>query len=232
MVLEVQENNMQKAKLIVIEGADNSGKATQTALLCERLLREGFSVGTMDFPRYTQNTFGKLIKESLLGHHGDFLQKDPRVASVLYAADRYESKEALGELLATNDVVILDRYVSANMLHQGAKIDDEIQRKEFLLWLEHIEYGIFGLPKPDCTVMLAVSPEHSEVVLGHMVEKGEKTADLAEKDREHQKRVAECVVWLSSLRENWSTIHCSEGLELRSREDIHEELYSIIKPKL
>ncbi len=220
---------MKKAKLIVIDGADNSGKATQTELLRIRLAEDGFSVGTMDFPRYTQNTFGKLIKESLLGFHGDFMKKDPRVASVLYAADRFESKDELFKLLEDNDVVVLDRYVSANMLHQGAKIEDEVERKEFMLWLEHVEHDIFGLPKPDLTVMLEVSPEHSEEVLRLMVEQGAKTADVAEQDREHQKRVASCALWLSTIRENWSTIQCSKDGTLRSREDIYEELVSIVK---
>lgn len=217
---------MSQATLIVIEGTDNAGKATQAALLCERLVQEGKRVGTMDFPRYTQNTFGKLIKESLMGQHGDFLQKDPRVASVLYAADRFESKAALQDLLETNDVVVLDRYVSANMVHQGAKIDNEEERKEFLLWLEHVEYGIFGLPKPDVTILLSVSTEHRKAILAEMVEKGEKTADLAEKDNEHQERVASCVAWLATIRTNWTTVQCSAGDGLRSREDIHEEVFS------
>lgn len=220
---------MKQATLIVIDGADNSGKATQADLLRKHLEGEGLRAGTMDFPRYTQNTFGKLIKESLQGLHGDFLQKDPRVASVLYAADRFESKNALQELLDTSDVVVLDRYVSANMLHQGAKIDDEEERKEFLLWLEHVEYEIFGLPKPDLTIMLSVSPEDSERILQEMVKEGTKTPDLAEKDREHQRRVASCMDWLSAMKQNWSTVHCSGTDGLRSREDIHREIHEVAR---
>jgi dTMP kinase len=136
------------------------------------------------------------------------------------------------ELLADCDVVVLDRYVSANMLHQGAKIDDEVKRAEFLTWLEHVEYDIFGIPTPDMTVMLVVSPEHSYEVLQRMVNVGSKTADLAEQDREHQKRVAECAAWLSSMHKNWNTIQCSEGGLLRTKEEIQEELFSIIKPIL
>jgi dTMP kinase len=219
---------MKKAKLIVIDGADNSGKATQTELLRVRLASDGFKVGTMDFPRYTQNTFGKLIKESLLGFHGDFMKKDPRVASALYAADRFESKEALHALLHYNDVVVLDRYVSANMLHQGAKIDDEVQRREFLSWLEHIEYEIFGIPKPNMTIMLEVSQAHTQEVLRLMVEQGAKTPDMAEKDTEHQKRVRECMEWLRDVHPDWVRILCSEGVVLRSKEDIHTELYESV----
>ncbi len=221
-----------KALFVVIDGADNSGKATQTALLVERLRREGKRVGTLDFPQYTVNVFGALIKECLQSEHGDFMKLDPKIASVLYASDRYESKGVLLELLSGNDVVILDRYVSANMLHQGAKIVDVQERRAFLEWLEKVEYGIFGMPKPDRTISLDVLPEDNEEILARMVSEGKKTPDAAEKDREHQKRVAECLNWLSSMKEGWSTVHCSSINGLRSREDIHEEVYAIVSEML
>jgi len=215
-----------KALFIVIDGADNSGKATQTSLLVERLRAEGKKVGTLDFPQYTVNTFGKLIRECLDGKRGDFLSLDPKIASVLYAADRYEAKGVLLEMLAQNDVVVLDRYISANMLHQGAKIQNVDERREFLKWLDHVEYGIFGMPRPDLTIALAVSPQDTNDILERMIEEGKKEPDTAEIDREHQKRVSECLEWLSSMKENWSTVHCSSGIHgLRAREDIHEEVY-------
>jgi dTMP kinase len=219
---------MSKAVFVVIDGADNSGKATQTAILVERLRKEDKKVGTLDFPQYGVNTFGKLIKECLEGQRGDFLSLDPRIASTLYAADRYEAKGVLMELLSQNDVVILDRYVSANMLHQGGKIDNLEERREFLKWLNHVEYGIFCMPQPDLTISLDVSPHDSDEILARMVEEGKKTPDMAERDREHQKRVSDCLQWLSTMKEHWYTIHCSGVSGLRSREDIHEEIYGAV----
>lgn len=220
---------MSKAVFVVIDGGDNSGKATQTALLAERLRQEGKTVGTLDFPQYEVNTFGKLIKESLQGQHGDFMSVDPKIASALYAVDRYESKGVLQALLEQNDIVILDRYVSANMLHQGSKIENVLVRQEFLQWLEHVEYGIFGMPKPDLTIALAVSAEDSEAVLKRMIEDGKKAPDQAESDRAHQHRVSECLEWLSAMRDNWNTVRCSSGINgLRSREEIHEEVYKLV----
>ncbi len=221
---------MNTKKLIVLEGGDAAGKATQTALLVQHLEKEGYKVGTMDFPRYTQNTFGKLIKESLLGLHGDFMEKDPRVASVLYAADRFEAKAEILALIEHNDIVVFDRYVTSNMLHQGAKIEDETERKEFLLWLEHVEYEIFGLPRPDLTLALAVSASHRRFLLEQMVTDGIKNPDIAEQDNLHQERVASCLVWLASVKDTWSTIQCSRDDALRTREDIHEEILTRIKP--
>ena len=63
---------MKQGKLIVIDGSDGSGKATQTQLLVERLRAEHIPVETMDFPRYTDNLIGKLIGEAIAGEHGDF----------------------------------------------------------------------------------------------------------------------------------------------------------------
>lgn len=227
MKVQAQESSS-KASLIVIDGADNAGKATQTALLKERLLHEGKKVETMDFPQYTQNTFGRLIKECLAGQHGDFLTIDPKIASTLYAADRFESKERLLKLLAENDIVLLDRYVSANMLHQGAKILNEGERHDFLSWLNHIEYGIFGMPKPDLTIFLSLSAQHSDEIHQAIIEDGEKIPDIAEVNREHQRQVASCLLWLSTMQNNWVTLHCSQEGKLRSKDNIHKEIYNCV----
>jgi dTMP kinase len=219
---------MKHATLIVIDGADNAGKATQTKMLLERLQKEGKNVGTLAYPQYEENVFGELIQECLNGEHGDFLSLDPKIASTLYAADRYESRSTLDALLEDCDVVVLDRYVSANMLHQGAKIEDESDRITFLEWLEGIEYGIFGMPKPDLTIALFLKEEDAAQLLSSMVEKGEKTADKAESDRVHQQMVSACAHWLVASREAWIAVHCShEEGGVRRREDIHEEIYRI-----
>lgn len=119
-------------KLIVIDGGDGAGKATQVSLLVKRLRDEGHKVETLDFPQYTQNHFGKLLRQCLDGKRGDFMAVDARIASTLYAADRFETKPRLEQWLQEDKIVVLDRYVSANMMHQGAKIDDPEKLEDFL----------------------------------------------------------------------------------------------------
>ncbi len=143
-------------KLIVIDGIDGSGKATQVALLKKRLQQEGVRVKTIDFPRYYNNFFGGLIGEYLSGKYGDFIAMDPRVASVLYAADRFESSKEIKKWLDEGYVVLADRYVSANQIHQAGKIDEPKVRKEFLAWLDTMEYEVFQIPRPDLVVYLDV----------------------------------------------------------------------------
>ena len=58
-----------KGKLIVFEGTDGSGKATQSQLLCERLAREGVAYKNIDFPRYGKPS-AAMVQEYLDGHLG------------------------------------------------------------------------------------------------------------------------------------------------------------------
>ena len=222
-----------KGTLIVIDGGDNVGKATQADLLMRRLVEEEIAVGKLDFPRYSQNTFGHLIQDCLQGNCGDFMSLHPKIAATLFAADRFESKHELEKWLDEGRVVILDRYVSANMLHQGAKIDDPDEREEFLKWLDHVEYEIFGLPRPDITVYLQVPPEQSQKLLEYVVKIGAEQADVAEADYGHRERVAQCAEYLKNSRDKWVTVQClDEAGELRSREDIHEELFGIVRDQM
>ena len=107
--------------LVVIDGPDGAGKRTQVTMLVDWLRKNGFAAETMAFPQYETNIAGQLIFQCLAGKHGDFLALDPRIASVLYAVDRFESKAVLDEWLKNDHVVVLDRYITANMIHQGAK---------------------------------------------------------------------------------------------------------------
>lgn len=219
-----------KGTLIAIDGGDNVGKATQADLLMRRLVEEGIAVGKLDFPRYSQNTFGHLLQDCLHGQCGDFMKLDPKISATLFAADRFESKTELEKWLDEGRVVILDRYVSANMLHQGAKIDDPDEREEFLKWLDHVEYEIFNMPRPDLTIYLEVPPEESQKLLEYVTMIGAQKPDVAEADREHQQKVAECANYLRQSRDKWITVQClNEDGHLRTREDIHEELYKIVK---
>lgn len=219
--------------LIVIDGADGAGKATQTKLLVERLRSEGHVVETMSFPAYETNTFGKLIRECLLGERGDFRKDgkmgdfaslDPRIASTLYAADRFESRPQLVAWLESGATVILDRYVSSNMLHQGSKIhNDETALTEFLSWNDHVEHTVFGMPRPDTILYLDVPFLVRKNMMQHDGVRGE--LDTVEKDEDYQRAAEECSRTLLARLNNWTPITCTEGGVIKSKEAIHELVY-------
>ena len=122
---------MNTAKIIVIDGGANIGKATQADMLMNRLMNEGFSVGKMDFPRYSQNTIGHLLKEGIDLDNEALQTLNPKFLAMMFAADRFESKKQIYEWVAEGRVIIFDRYVSSNLLHQGSRITDPDAREEF-----------------------------------------------------------------------------------------------------
>lgn len=211
-------------KLIVIDGADGSGKATQSRRLVERLEREGRPAELMDFPRYEHNHFGKLIRECLDGARGDFLSLDPRIASVLYAADRYESKEYIETWLSQGKVVVLDRYVSANMMHQGAKLTADHEAESFLTWLDHMEHTVFGLPRPDLIVYLEVPYRVRQTLLAQDTTRA--SIDVAEVNHEHQIACEARARHIVSTYNAWHPISCVQDDAMRTKDDIHEDIYA------
>lgn len=228
---------MQKGKLIVIDGIDGSGKATQVKILKQRLLKEGFKVKTIDFPRYENNFFGSLIGEYLSGLHGDFIAMDSKIASILYAADRFESSKQIKKWLDEGCVVLADRYATANQIHQGGKIDDLKKRKEFLAWLYKMEYGVFGIPKPDLVIYLDVPFEVSKMWLQKKVTQRKKIylngrKDVAEDNLLHLKNSRNSALLLEKENKNWVKVECCRGNICMSLEQVGEEVYKIVKKKI
>ncbi|MEK7516446.1 MAG: thymidylate kinase [Patescibacteria group bacterium] len=213
-----------KGKLIVLDGTDGSGKATQTALLLKRLRREGHRVATLDFPQYEGNFFGQLLRRYLRGDLGKPIH--PYLVSVIYAADRWESKEKILQWLKAGHIVVLDRYVSANQIHQGSRIRNPRERREFLAWLDKLEYGIFGLPRPDLVLFLHVPAELSQRLMGNRVR------DQMESDRKHQEASVRASLALVRKMNRWEKVECARGGQMLSREEIHERVFAAVRPLL
>ncbi|MDO8603861.1 MAG: deoxynucleoside kinase [bacterium] len=227
---------MKKGKLIVIDGIDGSGKATQVALLAKRLKKEKIKVQTIDFPRYQDNFFGALIGEYLSGKYGDFTAVDPRVASVLYAGDRFETSSKIRKWLDAGYVVIADRYVSANQIHQGGKISDTKERKEFLKWLDTMEYSVFKLPRPDMVIYLDVPFEVSKEWLKSKVAQRKKAylkgrKDVAEENLRYLENSRNAALDLYKQNRGWEKVECCKGNVCMFPEQVHEQVFGLVQKK-
>lgn len=221
-------------KLIVIDGIDGSGKATQAKFLTEKLKKLKVKVKTIDFPRYYDNFFGKLIGKYLSGAYGDFIQTDPRVASVLYAADRFESSREMKRWLAEGYTVIADRYVSANQIHQGGKINDRKKRRSFLVWLDEMEYGVFKIPRPDLVIYLDVPFEVSREWLQQKVAQRRKKylqgrRDVAEDNLLHLKNSRASALSLEEGNKDWIRIKCCRGKACLAPEQVHDQVWRAVR---
>ena len=223
-----------KGKLIVIDGTDGSGKATQTKQLKQRLESEGYRVQTLDFPRYYDNFFGEFIGKGLKGDFGDWVGLHPKVASVMYACDRFESKSQIEEWLKQGYIVILDRYVSSNQIHQGGKINDDLERKEFLQWLDKMEHEVFALPRPDLILYLDVKVELTQDLIHQKQNqqnkaylKGQK--DQHEGDLKHLEDARESGLRMIAENNNWVSITCTNKKRILSIKSINDLISEEVK---
>lgn len=225
----------QKGFFLVIDGIDGSGKATQTKLLADRLRQSGKKVKTIDFPRYEENFFGKLIGACLAGKHGDFLSVDPHIVSVLYACDRFESNKHIVSWLKRGYIVIADRYASSNQIHQGAKISDEKTRKQFLVWLDDLEHKILGIAKPDAVIYLDADPVAARELLEKSSLEQKKTylkkseKDLAEKNFKHQLNARSSALFLSRRFSHWTRIPCMRKSAILSVQEISDRVWNAVE---
>jgi len=221
-----------KGKLIVMDGIDGAGKATQTKLLIKRLKKEKFKTATIDFPQYYNNFFGKLVGRFLNGEFGNTPKINPYLASVLYAADRWEAKEKIEKWLKDGKVVLLDRYSSSKQIHQGGKILDPKERKKFLEWLEEMEFNVFKIPKPDAIIFLNVPYKISKKLLTKKVSRSyikNAKSDKAEKSRAYQESSYQQSLSLVRKHNNWTEINCIKNGKLLSIEEISDLIWGRVR---
>ena len=214
-------------KLIVFEGTDGSGKATQAKLLCETLAQRGIAYREIDFPRYG-NPFAepaKLYLDGALGAHaGDV---NAYAASVLYAVARFASyKEDWGGAYEAGELILANRYTTSNAVHQASKLPAG-EREAYLRWLFDLEYHRMGLPAPDLVIYLDLPTELSEAMLRKRQQATGTHADIHEQDEDY----------LRACRDNarsiarqlgWTVVRCDRDGTVRPPEDIHREIWDLV----
>ncbi len=141
---------------LALEGGDGSGKSSQLQLLEAFFRRTNAKVATIHFPRLDVQPYGPLIAQFLRGDFGSLGQVHPKLVSLLYALDRKEAADRLKTLLADGHIILADRYIFSNLAYQCAKIAAETERKALADWIERLEYGFHGIPRPSITLYLDV----------------------------------------------------------------------------
>lgn len=220
--------------LLTIEAPDASGKSTQVNALTKRLEENGYKVRLVRFPNYGSGAC-KPVEMYLAGELG----KNPAdtgayAASVFFAVDRYFSYRTDWKKDLDDDktVVILDRYTTSNAIHQLAKIDDEAEKCAFLDWLYDFEFEKLELPKPDDTIFLDVEPEVSKkLLLARAKADSSHFTDIHEADTEYLRKCYNAALFAAD-KKDWKTITCTKCGEMRTIEDISDEIWQYISSKI
>lgn len=220
--------------LIVLEGVDSSGKATQTALLEEYLKNKGERTMHVTFPDY-ESPSSALVKQYLGGSFGTEADSvSPYAASTFYAVDRYASyKTKWGGFLKSGGLVVCDRYVTSNMIHQAAKLSDKKEKDAFLQWIFDLEYGKLSLPQPDLVFFLDMPPAYAQQLMRKRANKitGKAEKDIHERDAHHIEKAYEAALYVAK-KYQWKIIPCVANGELRSIASIHADIVQITEGAL
>lgn len=210
-------------KLIVLEGIDGSGKATQAKLLTQALMAQGKNVMQVEFPRYESPSSAPL-RMYLAGELGEKPgDVNAYAASVLFAVDRFASFKTLwGDFYMSDGIVIADRYTTSNAVHQCAKLP-QAQWDAYLDWLFTLEYEKIRIPSPDTVFYLEVEPEVSKALLAQRYHADETKKDIHERDAAFLQNSAEAARYCAQ-RLGWRRVHCTQNGMMRSVEEIHAEI--------
>lgn len=219
-------------KLVVITGPDGCGKKTQAELLVKRLKESGYETETIDFPQYKKNFFGKMVGRYLVGEFGEPAKLNPYLASMLYAGDRFESMGQIKEWLNENKIVVCDRYVGDNFLHQGSKIKDKTKREEFFDWLAELEHSVYMACESHQTFYLDVPLgislkllEKKDVIGRKDYTGGKKDGHENENHLREVREISEELIW----RFYWIKIDCAPKGEILSKEEISDIIWGMVR---
>lgn len=210
-------------KIIVIEGLDGSGKATQTARFYEKLIAQGKRVRKLEFPDY-DSPASALVKMYLGGEFGSKPEDvNAYAASAFYAVDRAASYLKSWKQDYQDDVIFLcDRYATSNIIYQMAKVPPQ-ERDAFIAWQEDFEYDRLGLPRPDAVLYLDVAPEVSQKLMEKRYGGDNSKKDLHESNLRFLLSCRESALYAAEKR-GWRMIDCCEQGEMKSVEQIAQEI--------
>lgn len=210
-----------RGKLIVFEGIDGSGKATQAKLLFKYLRKQKIPAEFISFPIYTSN-WGKMVRRYLDGEFGGINHVDPYLASVLYAGDRLLVSEQIKNWIRAGEIVVCDRYTGSNIAHQAAKVSSQSQREKFIAWIENFEYKGNKIPRENLVILLSIPVSKSQTLMKY------RKRDIHERDRNYLVSVVEVFEDLAKKKDYWKTVECMENGRLLKPKEIHKRVLDLL----
>jgi len=230
--VKAQVNKRPLGRLIAFEGIDGSGKCTQMDLLHNLLAAGGgHSVYSTGFPQY-ESWFGKMVGQFLNGDFGPLEAVDPHFTALLYAGDRFEAKPKLEAALNNGQIVLVDRYIGSNLAHQTARVPPDKQA-DFRRWIEHLEYGIYGLPREHRIIYLRVPPREAQALVAKKSERAYTSAkqDILEASLRHLE-LAAGIYDLLARESPWVTIECFDAAQgaMRAPKEIAQDVLASVNP--
>ncbi|MBR3382471.1 MAG: dTMP kinase [Clostridia bacterium] len=220
-----------KTKIITIEGIDGSGKTVQFNKLREGLTARGYSVDTKSFPVY-ESFFGSQVGRLLSGEEGVLATDvDQKSMALWFALDRFEAFRDWRD--GEYDFLIINRYVLSNAVYQSIR-DRDHEKPDIIDWVFELEYGHFGLPRPDLNVFFDVNTERA----GQNVDRkgfreyvGGECRDVYERSSGIQERASAMYRLASERYEDVCVVNCMDGASMRAPDDIARDVMLLLSER-
>lgn len=222
---------MNKGKLIVFEGAcDGMGKTTQWTMLKMHLQNDGEEIVNHHFPSY--NTYhGTPVEHYLKGEIGKPSELPPYFINSLYAVDRGITWFTyLKQQYEQGKIILLDRYTTSSLIYQSALIEDIEEKKKFIDYVIDFEYRKIGIKEPDNVIFLHAPFDLITEMRNFRKQNDGIANDIHEKDLDFMRKVYESAMFIADYL-SWNKVQCNDGDKMRKIEDIHEEVYCLVKKK-
>ena len=215
-------------KLIVVEGAcDGIGKSTQYDLLKKRLIEDGNTVVAHHFPSYGEYQ-GVSVEHYLKGEYGSPDSLSPYFINNLYASDRAITWHTKLKKEYENNIILLDRYTTSSLIYQSALIDNLEERKKFINYVIDFEYKKLGIKEPDLVIFLEAPFDLVSEMRKKRKQNDGVENDIYEKDNGLMKKIYENAIFVADYL-NFSKVSCNKENKMKSIEEIHDEVYSLVK---
>lgn len=216
-------------KIIVVESnTDGAGKQTQTEEIYKYLREKGEKVVKFSFPNYNSDS-SYFVKKYLNGEFGDDAKNiNAYIASTFFAVDRYLTYiKEIKKYYDEDYYILMDRYVTSNIIYQAAKMENKNKIDEFINWNKELEYNKYNLPKPNYVIFLYMDLKESEKLRKNRKAKLE-GKDIHEQNDEYLKKVSDNSLYICET-EKWTKIECVKNGRLKDILEIKEEILKKIK---
>lgn len=222
---------MENGKLIVVEGAcDGIGKTTQYEILYKHLSSDGEKIVSHHFPSY--GTYhGIPVEKYLSGDFGSPSELSAYFINSLYAVDRGITwYTELRQLYDDETTILLDRYTTSSLIYQSALIDDIDEKKEFIDYVTDFEYRRIGIKKPDNVIFLYAPFDLVTKIRNSRKENAGIVNDIHESNLEFMKKVYDSAMFVADYL-SFDKVQCNDGDKMRDKNDIHEDVYRLVKSR-
>ena len=150
----------------------------------------------------------------------------------MYAIDRGVTWYTyLKQLYEQGKIILLDRYTTSSLIYQSALIEDISEKKKIIDYIIDFEYSKIGIKKPDCVIFLYAPFDLVTKIRNARKQNDGIANDIHESDLDFMKKVYASAMFIADYL-SWDKVQCNDGDKMRSIDDIHDEIYNLVRKKM